>query len=138
MQRLKLILPIESVAYPLTGIGRYAYELAQGLTSHPCVSDVRLLRHLQFVDAEKLAILAFQGVGSRAMPFKARSRYLVQSRRYLRFLSRSVQFLRCSRYKHHIFHSPNYTLPAFPGRSVSTVHDLSIFRFPQFFSLCVL
>jgi alpha-1,3-rhamnosyl/mannosyltransferase len=31
-----------------------------------------------------------------------------------------------------IFHSPNYFLPPFPGRTVATIHDLSHLWFPQF------
>ena len=31
-----------------------------------------------------------------------------------------------------LFHSPNYFLPPFPGRSVATIHDLSHVSFPQF------
>jgi len=32
----------------------------------------------------------------------------------------------------HVFHGPNFYLPDFPGISVATIHDLSIFRYPQF------
>lgn len=132
MQPIKLILPIESVAHPLTGIGRYAYELAKGLTGHPAVSEVRLLRHLRWADANKLDGFAFQGGGGQSPPSHLKGWSIGQLRRYGRFVSPMFRSLRCLPYKNHIFHSPNYALPAFMGQSVSTIHDLSIFRHPQF------
>ena len=132
MQPVKLILPIESVAHPLTGIGRYAYELAQGLTGHPAVSEVRLLRHLRWTDGNKLDGLAFQGGGAQSPSSPPKGWSIGRVRRYGRFVSPMLRSLRCLPYKNHIFHSPNYALPAFMGRSVSTIHDLSIFRHPQF------
>jgi alpha-1,3-rhamnosyl/mannosyltransferase len=37
-----------------------------------------------------------------------------------------------SAYEDYIFHSPNFSLPPHPGKSVVTLHDLSVFHFPQF------
>lgn len=34
--------------------------------------------------------------------------------------------------EHAIYHSPNYFLPPFPGRTVATIHDLSHHLYPQF------
>jgi glycosyltransferase involved in cell wall biosynthesis len=134
MRPLRVILPVESVAYPLTGIGRYTYELAQGLMAHSSVAEVRLLRHLRWADPDRLESLAFQGRGRSAVPASTRAKvgYVRQLRRYGRFVASSLRFFRCVPYGDHILHSPNYALPAFSGRRVSTIHDLSIFRYPQF------
>ncbi len=34
-------------------------------------------------------------------------------------------------YEDHIYHGPNYYLPPFGGRSVVTIHDLSVFTMPE-------
>jgi alpha-1,3-rhamnosyl/mannosyltransferase len=132
LQPIRLILPIESVTHPLTGIGRYTYELARGLMAHPSVSGVRLLRHLRWADPDRLESLAFQVARPQAVatPYKARDMGWVRT--YGRFVSPTLRSLRCLPFKNHIFHSPNYALPAFVGRSVSTIHDLSVFRHPEF------
>ena len=132
MPPIRVILPVESVAHPLTGIGRYTYELAQGLIQHPSITEVRLLRHLRWAEPDRLAGLAFHGADTRPILASSAGKRFGWVRRYGRFVSPSLRSIRCLPYRHHIYHSPNYALPAFVVRRVSTIHDLSVFRHPEF------
>lgn len=40
---MKLILSVEPVRFPLTGIGRYTYELALRLQQNPEITDLQFL-----------------------------------------------------------------------------------------------
>jgi glycosyltransferase involved in cell wall biosynthesis len=39
---------------------------------------------------------------------------------------------RLKEFDDHIYHSPNYFLPTFPGKSIATFHDMSIYRHPEY------
>ena len=45
---MKIILSIDTVRFPLTGVGRYSYELARGLEQHSQVTELKLLGGLNF------------------------------------------------------------------------------------------
>jgi alpha-1,3-rhamnosyl/mannosyltransferase len=49
-----------------------------------------------------------------------------------RWLSPLVLRHRLQSFSDHLYHSPNFYLPPFAGPAIATIHDLSIFRFPQF------
>jgi alpha-1,3-rhamnosyl/mannosyltransferase len=97
----------------LTGIGRYTLELVRGLPADPRIGSVAIWeKHRRFDSPDALltgAVLARQ------------PRLL---RRFLRW--RDPRSLR-----NHLFHGPNYFLPDFVERGIVTVHDLSVFRFPE-------
>lgn len=135
---LRLVLATDAIFPPLTGIGRYAYELATRL---PLSDDVEELRYLGMwgwgntpgaLDAGRPQV----GGGIPVSPA-----WLVPVRRYMATKHWAVEvydqisevwrsrLLR--RGNGATYHSPNYFLPAYHGPMVATVHDLSIVRFPQ-------
>ena len=134
MDPLKVILSVDSLRQPLTGIGRYTYELAKGLAEHEEVDDVRLLdRYKWYQRADDLINLK----ESSSIPSASqRLSSSIRSKPFLRDLSRAVvpvlKTLRCLPYRNYIYHSPNYALPAFPGKCITTIHDLSVIRHPEF------
>jgi glycosyltransferase involved in cell wall biosynthesis len=116
---LKLILSVEALASELTGIGRYTWELAQRMPTHSAVSGVQFYRNGQWV-SEPASLLGNNSVQSNrsiGLRFK--------SPRWLRSLSMR---LAC---RDAVFHGPNYFLPPCADKGVITVHDLSVFKFPQ-------
>lgn len=119
---MKAILSVDPVKFPLTGIGRYTYELGkglqqQGLESLRFLRGYRLLHELpQATDGQPMA-------GTPAWKrWAQQNRLAVAAFRLLhpRLKSRALKGL-----EDHVLHGPSYSLPPFGGRSVVTLHDLS-------------
>lgn len=119
---LKVVLSTDPVRFPLTGIGRYTYELARGLQQAP-------LGDLHFMNAGRL---------SRNLPTVPEAqphsrgpwlRRLLQGQdwalRLHGLLHAQRQARAMSELPDHVFHSPNFYLPPTPGPGVVTLHDLS-------------
>lgn len=118
---MKLVLSIDPVKYPLTGIGRYTYELARHLGLHPDIEQLRFLRGARLVDdlpGDLSSDKAMRGVRQR----------LLKSRVAVRLYQWAMSRLKTRALRHYedaVFHGPNFYLPPFRGRSVVTMHDLS-------------
>jgi alpha-1,3-rhamnosyl/mannosyltransferase len=97
----------------LTGIGRYTLELVRGLPADPRVQKVTTYARGRVVPAPERLLTGGPTVRG--------PRWLrpLNGWRDRRALGRSL------------FHGPNYFLPHFVERGVVTVHDLSVFRFPE-------
>ena len=125
---MKLILAVDAIKPPLTGIGRYTWELANRIPALPEVECMRFLVGGQWVS----------DIHSRMMqsPLKlAARRRLLRNRVAIaayRLLSPMLLRRRLRRFGDHLFHGPNFYLPPFPGPAIATIHDLSIYRYPQF------
>ena len=129
---IDLILGADSISAPLTGIGRYAYELARRLPEQRGVGRVRYFALGRWVPLESL--LGADGAGR---PDQARSLRSVLAGNHLavqtfRRVMPLVQRWRLRGEGNALFHSPNFFLPPFPGRTVTTVHDLSHHIYPEF------
>ncbi len=132
---MKVILGSDSLQQPLTGIGRYALEIARGLLASPRVEtllgyDLGRVHPIE----EKLARLGTPAGEAPATGSVLRRRAaqspLVTTlyQHYVKLLS--ARLLRG--YGDYLFHSPNFHLPRHPGPSVVTVHDLSYRLFPEY------
>jgi glycosyltransferase involved in cell wall biosynthesis len=128
---LKVILSLDSVIRPLTGIGRYAYELARGLADQPEVEDIRFQYRFGWCQDPNQLIAEASTPAESARAQESALWYRALRRAY-RTIGPAVKGMRLAGCKDYIFHSPNYALPWFPGRSVSTIHDMSCFRHPEF------
>ena len=135
---MDVVLSVQSIKYPLTGIGRYTYELARHL---PDLDDVQSLRFFDgetFVDrlpdAGSLsaddAVRAFHGGPvHRLKRFLARSRLVVDAYRFIKARTEKSPF---AGLENHVYHGTNFYVPRFPGASVVTIHDLSVFTMQHF------
>lgn len=119
----------------LTGIGRYTYELAKGFASSSLLERVRFQFLLGWVDDPQTLIdkyhssdKAHTGAPSSALKQWVHS----QARTAFWAISPTVKGIITAPYKDYIYHSPSFVLPHFAGKCVSTVHDMSAFRVPQF------
>ena len=128
---IDLILGADSISAPLTGIGRYAFELARGLPQHPEVGRVRYFSLGRWASFESLlsADTAPPRQQRSLRSILAGNRWAVQA---FRLLMPPLQRLRLRHQGEAIYHSPNYFLPPFAGRTVATIHDLSHHIYPQF------
>jgi glycosyltransferase involved in cell wall biosynthesis len=135
---MDVILGVDAITPPLTGIGRYAFELATRLPRQPVIESVRYFSFGRWKDG-----IDFDSVNSATelsreatiQPKLNIRRVLAGSSLVLKaysLLTPSVYRWRLRGERNSLFHSPNYFLPPFPGKSVATIHDLSHFLFPQF------
>ncbi len=131
---MEVLLGIDAIKYPLTGIGRYAYELAKGLKFS---SDVEKLKFLKGgaiqtnIELDNVTThLAKWGKFNHRVQNLLGSLAPVVQAYQLQLEWRQEKALKP--YRHTIFHGPNYYLPNHDGPCVSTFHDLSIFKYPAF------
>lgn len=125
---MKVILSVDSVKFPLTGIGRYSFELAKQLQLQ---DDIELLLYAKNRFIPQLP--------SSAQVKSKKSGWLHSQLRKSNLVIKGYQLL--SEVRNHyalqnhqdaIFHGPGFYLPRFKGSSVATFHDLSIFTHAQF------
>ena len=126
---MKAIVSIDPVRFPLTGIGRYAFELVRHLSELDEISDLRLLSGVRFVSSLPEAG-EFCGGGKTSLFIRQLKKHMLKSRIAVDLASGLLSRMKrrtLLRFEDHVFHSPNYYLPEFAGVSVSTFHDLSMY-----------
>lgn len=110
---MKLTLVVDALAPPLTGIGRYTWELCKRVPAEPGVDDVAFYSN-GILDDDPASFLNRSG----------RRRF----GRFARWLRRRRATMRL---RHSLVHGPNYFLPPEAESGVITVHDLSVIRHPD-------
>lgn len=130
---IDLILAADSIRMPLTGIGRYALELARRLPSEPHIGRVRFYGMGRWMQSNQLeAADAHTAAGEP--PSTLRSA-LASNRVAVRAFAALMPWLQRWQLRREggaLFHSPNFFLPPVQGCAVVTVHDLSHHVYPQF------
>ena len=120
----------------MTGIGRYTYELAKGLRDSKLLTDIKFQFLLGWVDDPETLIQKYHSgekAKEGAAPNTVKQTIHNTARSIFWSISPTVKGLICLPYlKDFIYHSPSFVLPHFAGKCVSTVHDLSAFRVPQY------
>lgn len=132
---MNVLLSVDTVRAPLTGIGRYVYELARRLPLEPTVETVYLHDTVR-------GILSFDTLTQLAerAPASAAAR---QRRRVARIASRLSHSIHCrlpaSLRRNQlpdvarlVAHGPAFALPPVETNRVVTIADLSVIRYPQF------
>lgn len=122
---MKVILSIDAIRYPLTGIGRYTQELATHLQLSSEISDLRYFVGRRFVDSLPVP----DAVPPTAVSYGVRrtalkTRAIVEA---YRIVSPWLKARALRGFDDHVFHGPNFYLPPFRGKCVVTMHDLSPF-----------
>lgn len=124
---MKVILSIDPVRFPLTGIGRYVSELTQNLKKLSEIEQLRLFSGHRFVDDLPEATMPAKSTAS----VSAHLRQTILKNRVAVEMYRAASSLKkryaLRGYVDHVFHGPNFYLPPFDGASVCTFHDLSVF-----------
>jgi alpha-1,3-rhamnosyl/mannosyltransferase len=126
VEGMKVILGIDSLSNPMTGIGRYTWELGKGLQRNAEVEELRFYSRLCFRKK-----LAYEEPGAAAAIIRRRNIFMCAARRAYRMLGPAIQALNFASYSGWLYHSTNFYLPNFPGKRVVTIHDLSIMRYPE-------
>lgn len=111
---MQVSLAVDALSPSLSGIGRYCLELVRGLDSDTRVSRVRYFVDYHWLsDPDQLLKKAYK------IRRKGKLRDAIDLWCNYRFSSNSV------------VHSPNYFLPAWAERGIATIHDLSVFKYPE-------
>jgi len=125
---MKVILNVDAITGPLTGIGNYANQLANKLPLNPEVEELKLYSSHRWIKDADHALKANQMLASirKNVPLKGTALKLYTWQKNLWFKKKSKPFD-----KNYLLHSPNYLLLPFEGKSVTTIHDLSFIRYPE-------
>ncbi|WP_210453754.1 glycosyltransferase family 4 protein [Pantoea ananatis] len=127
-KKLNVVFSTDCIKYPLTGIGRYAFELAKELQQREEEIELTYLHGTRVADS--LAVASESGQSVQSLKRKLQKSKAVSEIYRLTFPL--IKSLALKKFKHHIFHSPNYYLPPRVPHCVATFHDLSVFHWPQF------
>lgn len=151
---MNVVLSIEAIHPPLAGIGRYAWELATRLPLQQEIESVRYLSDGQWrdlpnpnlVEAASPNVELTSNTVKPELNFKGRMRKRLEQfphklrRRigqvplFARAYGKFMPLLASNNLdgvKDAVFHGPNYFVPKTHLPSVVTIHDLSIYRYPQ-------
>ena len=126
---MKVILSVEPIKYPLTGIGRYTYELAKA------IEKLNIIEQLLYFDGKKI-VQNIPDENSTMTVSHSIKNILKDSSAAIKVYQTFAPMLKkrtLSRYSNYIYHGPNFFLPEHKGKKVSTFHDLSPFKYPDFF-----
>lgn len=124
---MRVIFNVDAITAPLTGIGRYALELARGLARHPQIEALKLYSAYRWVDDPEHALHANATIAAvrRNVPFKT-----VALEAYTQMRAGLFR-LHTRRLDGWLLHTPNYVLMPFAGPALTTVHDLSWLNHPE-------
>ncbi len=111
---MHVTLSVDALAPNLTGIGRYCWELVSGLGDDPRIESMAFSYGKAWMDEP----------GDLLHDTSSRPR-----RRPLRL--HWDRWRQHGRHRPRIFHAPNYFLPDWADGGVATVHDLSVFHYPE-------
>jgi glycosyltransferase involved in cell wall biosynthesis len=126
---MKLILNVESIVHPVTGIGRYTSEILGGLLARGLGDNLHCFSHFRWIDARSV-INASSGLPApnRVRPFLRSLPYAYE----LRCIARNAVFRRSARsLAGAVYHEPNYILKPYDGPTAVTCHDLSHLHSPE-------
>ncbi len=129
---MKIILSVEPIRPPLTGIGRYTLELARNLTQLEIVDELRFFNGSEFLaELPDGVSLTETSTASAMLRFKhqvARLPFVLEL--YRRALGKAQREM-LNGNGEYLYHGPNFYLPDRDGPSVVTIHDLSILKMPE-------
>jgi alpha-1,3-rhamnosyl/mannosyltransferase len=124
---LKVILNVDAITHPITGIGQYTLALGQQLAQHDQIEVVKYFSSDHWVDDINQSVQANQWLSRlrQFIPFKSLALNTYAKRRNKHFKRLTTDL------SDHVFHSPNFILMPFTGRSVATFHDLSFVHYRE-------
>lgn len=125
---INIIISVDIIRVPLTGIGRYAFELVKGLRYHQKISNLRYFSIYRWLKEPEHAFSSNHSLDQARcrLPFKPQIALLygiIQSH----WFKHQVE-----RFPNHLLHVPNFILPPCNNPTITTLHDLSHIHYPKF------
>lgn len=127
-EKLKVVYSTDCIKHPLTGIGRYAYELAKELQRPERNVELIFLNGLKF--GQNLTEPTESGSSTQSLKRVLKNSKVASDVYRLTIPTLKSYFLKKKQFS--VFHSPNYYIPSGISHSIATFHDLSVFHWPQF------
>ena len=121
---MKVILSVDPIRPPLTGIGRYTYELAKALQKTP-QAHVSFLKGFRL--QKTLPAVPASAPPARKNSWQGRLQKSPLAVSVFKTINPWLKGRALKGWEDHIYHGPNFYLPPFGGRSVVTIHDLSAY-----------
>lgn len=118
LKKISLIFSIEAISPSLTGIGRYTWELATRLPLTPLIDSIRYIRQGRWIESPAVLLDA---------AYRSPRKTWLQRKEPSQITAWRLK-RQC---RGQLFHGPNYFLPDYADIGVATIHDLSVFRFPE-------
>ena len=119
---MKVVLSVEALGPTLTGIGRYVSELALALPEKLGLANLEFYRNGHWIENPKTLLTEPK---EKTPSAHKKSSFKIKPPRWLR------QPLLNWQCHNKIFHGPNYFIPPSADKGVITIHDLSVFKFPE-------
>ncbi len=137
---MKIILSVDALTEPLTGIGRYTLELANGLNNYQI--QLKSIESLKFYKYGKWigdinSLLDKNPNTDLSLSLTNNINKFLKGNKCIKkayqIINPYLTKFRLNKFDEYIYHSPNFYIPrGFSGKTIATVHDLSIFKYPQF------
>ena len=124
---MRVVLSIDPIRFPLTGIGRYTFELARQLKKLSQVEQLYFLSGHRIVHDLPESAQPVTSPPSLTANFPRAILHNTATVEMYRLASSLIKQHALHGYSDCVFHGPNFYLPKFAGPSVCTFHDLSIF-----------
>jgi glycosyltransferase involved in cell wall biosynthesis len=140
---VNLIFNAEALRPPITGVGNYTYYLLEQYLSGNYFEEIHCFTGTHWIDgAEQLAVTTALKALSNLESKSAKDRLVAEVRAVIGAVPGAkplYDFLMDRRFERTanvnpdaIYHETNYILKPYAGPCVTTVHDLSHIRFPQY------
>lgn len=136
---MKLLLNVESMAPPRTGIGNYTFHLLSELVQSSLLEHIECFSGSDFIDAGVSLGVARQpitednatAIALFSREIRLRLRHSTMAYRILAAV-RKMQFRNgLSGRTGFVYHEPAFVLRPYAGPSVVTIHDLSFINYPE-------
>ena len=124
---MKVIFGTDAIKYPLTGIGRYAFELIKCLSDDPEISELLFLNGHRLT--QQMPVAKENGSSTEGLKSLVKKNGLASE--IYRITAPWLKTHVLKNHKDAIYHGPNFYLPPKVDRCVVTFHDLSVFTLPQ-------
>ncbi|MBI3993677.1 MAG: glycosyltransferase family 4 protein [Candidatus Lambdaproteobacteria bacterium] len=124
---MKVILNIDSLKPPITGIGNYTLHLSEALPSRAEVASLQFFSRMHSVPTRNRSAIRTL-IPARVRHAVRRLPYAYEARDKLA----EVVLRQSTAGQDFLYHEPNYIAVRFAGPSVVTVSDLSHLRYPHF------
>ena len=138
---MRVVMGGESLIGQKTGIGQYADNLSRALMDATSISDFKFFAHGKLIEPRALLDNSDEehktdSPLSLIPDSYARLRGIASQNRaavwcYWKLMPFIERYSLREYEDNDIFHSPNYMLPCFPGKTVVSILDLSTFRYPE-------
>ncbi len=133
---MKVILGCDPLLMPLTGIGHYTNQIGHGLKSNQSIESLEFFAHGKFYHDNILKTNESLNDSHTGKESVVNFRQLMASsdlivKCYSKLLPLLTKFT-LRNHAEYIYHSPNFVLPNFEGKKITTIHDLSTIRYPQY------